>query len=239
MARGVTTRAPYGSAVKTPCDACGKAISRTNLSKHKKKSKGTKERLSSSEIRKKSWEKNRSKRVGAQRAKRAARAFERLEATHVIKKETRDVYATYFKKFCGFCVANEYPDPAMTAEKIRAAVANYYSSHERHDAAGPDRWVVVTDENGIKYGLGNPAKDLFVRQFMRGLKKRKSQGAKKALVGCEMAVSTVHMTVQKTIAPAAKTTKERTSSKERAYAHQLERWRQELRLQVQYAENLQ
>ncbi|KAJ8525660.1 hypothetical protein ON010_g15454 [Phytophthora cinnamomi] len=79
MARGVTTRAPYGSAVKTPCDACGKAISRTNLSKHKKKSKGTKERLSRSEIRKKSWEKNRSKRVGAQRAKRAARAFERLE----------------------------------------------------------------------------------------------------------------------------------------------------------------
>ncbi|KAG6616430.1 uncharacterized protein IUM83_18490 [Phytophthora cinnamomi] len=79
MARGVTTRAPYGSAVKTPCDACGKAISRTNLSKHKKKCKGTKERLSRSEIRKKSWEKNRAKRVGAQRAKRAARVFERLE----------------------------------------------------------------------------------------------------------------------------------------------------------------
>ncbi|KAG6622586.1 uncharacterized protein IUM83_05364 [Phytophthora cinnamomi] len=76
MARGVTTRAPYGSAVTTPCDACGKAISRTNLSKHKKKCKGTKERLSRSEIRKKSWEKNRAKRVGAQRA---ARTFERLE----------------------------------------------------------------------------------------------------------------------------------------------------------------
>ncbi|EGZ19170.1 hypothetical protein PHYSODRAFT_379828, partial [Phytophthora sojae] len=86
-------------------------------------------------------------------------------ATHVIKKETRDVYASYFKKFCEFCIANEYPDPVavrhhelpsllaafmesvsasaavsnQTAEKIRAAVANYYGSYERRDAAGPDK----------------------------------------------------------------------------------------------------
>ncbi|GMF44204.1 unnamed protein product [Phytophthora fragariaefolia] len=97
-------------------------------------------------------------------------------ATHVIEKETIDVYASYVKKFCDFCIANEYPDPAMvrhhklpsllvafmesvsissavsnqTAEKIRAAVANYYSSHERRNAAGPDKRMVVTDENGIK-----------------------------------------------------------------------------------------
>ncbi|KAG7377554.1 hypothetical protein PHYPSEUDO_011488 [Phytophthora pseudosyringae] len=95
-------------------------------------------------------------------------------ATHVSKKETRDVYASYFKKFCELCIANEYPDPAtvrhhelpsllvtfmdsvsvsaavsnQTAEKIRAAVANYYSSHERRDAAGPDKWMVVNDDKG-------------------------------------------------------------------------------------------
>ncbi|KAE8995993.1 hypothetical protein PF005_g17190 [Phytophthora fragariae] len=121
-------------------------------------------------------------------------------ATHVIKKEARDVYASYFKKFCAFCIKNEYRDPAsfrhhelpsllvafmesvssssavshQTAEKIRAAVANYYGSYERRDHAGPDKWIVVTEDNGTKYGLGNPARDSFVRQFMRGLKKRKN-----------------------------------------------------------------
>ncbi|OWZ21910.1 hypothetical protein PHMEG_0003461 [Phytophthora megakarya] len=120
--------------------------------------------------------------------------------THVIKKETRDVYGSYFKKFCEFCLDNEYPDPAavrhhelpsllvafmesvsaskfvsnQTAEKIRAAVANYYGSYERRDAAGPDKGMVVTDDQGNNYGLGNPAKDAYVRRFMRGLKKRKS-----------------------------------------------------------------
>ncbi|ETI30288.1 hypothetical protein F443_22591 [Phytophthora nicotianae P1569] len=122
-------------------------------------------------------------------------------ATHVIKQETRSVYASYFKKFCEFCISNEYPDPAVTrhhelpsllvafmesvsassavsnqtAEKIRAAVANFYGSYERRDAAGPDKWMVMTDDRGGKYGLGNPAKDAFVRQFMRGLKKRKNK----------------------------------------------------------------
>ncbi|KAJ8548480.1 hypothetical protein ON010_g11194 [Phytophthora cinnamomi] len=41
--------------------------------------RGANEQLSRSEIQKKSWEKNRARRVGAQRAKRAARAFERLQ----------------------------------------------------------------------------------------------------------------------------------------------------------------
>ncbi|KAI9982728.1 hypothetical protein PInf_008719 [Phytophthora infestans] len=59
-------------------------------------------------------------------------------------------------------------------KKIRAAVANYYGGYERRDAAGPDKWMVLTDDQGSKYGLGNPAKDAFVRQFMRGLKKRKN-----------------------------------------------------------------
>ncbi|KAG1696767.1 hypothetical protein DVH05_017988 [Phytophthora capsici] len=63
----------------------------------------------------------------------------------------------------------------QTAEKIRAAVANVYGSYERRDAAGPDKWMVMTDDMCNKYGLGNPAKDAFVRQFMRGLKKRKNK----------------------------------------------------------------
>ncbi|ETK79197.1 hypothetical protein L915_14922 [Phytophthora nicotianae] len=122
-------------------------------------------------------------------------------ATHVIKQETRNLYASYCKKFCEFCIANEYPDPAVTrhhelpsllvafmesvsasstvsnqtAEKIKAAVANFYGSYERRDAAGSDKWMVMTDDRGNKFGLGNPAKDAFVRQFMRGLKKRKNK----------------------------------------------------------------
>ncbi|ETP28631.1 hypothetical protein F442_22072 [Phytophthora nicotianae P10297] len=122
-------------------------------------------------------------------------------ATHVIKQETRNLYASYFKKFCEFCIANEYPDPAVTrhhelpsllvafmesvsasstvsnqtAKKIRAAVANFYGSYEGRDAAGPDKWMVMTDDRGNKFGLGNPAKDAFIRQFMRGLKKQKNK----------------------------------------------------------------
>ncbi|KAG6976892.1 hypothetical protein JG688_00000897 [Phytophthora aleatoria] len=120
--------------------------------------------------------------------------------THLIKQDTRNVYASYFKKFCEFCVSNEYPDPALkrhhelpsllvaftesvsasavvsnqTAKKIRSDVANYYGSYERRDAAGPNKWMVVTDDQGNKYGLGILANDAFVRQFMRGLKKRKT-----------------------------------------------------------------
>ncbi|EEY53415.1 uncharacterized protein PITG_07067 [Phytophthora infestans T30-4] len=120
--------------------------------------------------------------------------------TYVIKKETRDVYASYFKKFCDFCISNEYPDPATArhyelplllvtfmesvsasvsvsnkiVKKIRAAEANFYGSYERRNEAGPDKWIVIADDQGIKYELGNLSKDAFVRQFMRGLKKRKS-----------------------------------------------------------------
>ncbi|KAG7378273.1 hypothetical protein PHYPSEUDO_010307 [Phytophthora pseudosyringae] len=46
------TRAAHGSAAKIPCESCGKGISKTNFSKHKKKCKGQTERLSRSEIRK-------------------------------------------------------------------------------------------------------------------------------------------------------------------------------------------
>ncbi|ETP00496.1 hypothetical protein F441_22103 [Phytophthora nicotianae CJ01A1] len=127
-------------------------------------------------------------------------------ATHVIKQETRNVYESYFKKFCEFCIANEYPDPAVTrhhelpsllvafmesvsasstvsnqtAKKIRAAVANFYGSYEGRDAAGPDKWMVMTDDRGNKFGLGNPAKDAFVRQFMRGLKKQRTRNLRSA-----------------------------------------------------------
>ncbi|ETO82642.1 hypothetical protein F444_03241 [Phytophthora nicotianae P1976] len=98
-------------------------------------------------------------------------------ATHVIKQETRSVYASYFKKFCEFCISNEYPDPAVTRhhELPSLLVAFMESVYERRDAAGPDKWMVMTDDRGGKYGLGNPAKDAFVRQFMRGLKKRKNK----------------------------------------------------------------
>ncbi|ETP39356.1 hypothetical protein F442_13173 [Phytophthora nicotianae P10297] len=101
-------------------------------------------------------------------------------ATHVIKQETRNLYASYCKKFCEFCIANEYPDPAVTrhhelpsllvafmesvsasstvsnqtAEKIKAAVANFYGSYERRDAAGSDKWMVMTDDRGNKFGIG-------------------------------------------------------------------------------------
>ncbi|ETM99230.1 hypothetical protein PPTG_24457, partial [Phytophthora nicotianae INRA-310] len=105
--------------------------------------------------------------------------FLKTFATHVIKQETRNLYASYFKKFCEFCIANEYPDPAVTrhhelpsllvafmesvsasstvsnqtAKKIRAAVANFYGSYEGRDAAGPDKWMVMTDDRGNKFGL--------------------------------------------------------------------------------------
>ncbi|EEY55473.1 uncharacterized protein PITG_20887 [Phytophthora infestans T30-4] len=84
--------------------------------------------------------------------------------THVIKKETRDVYASYLKKFCEFCISNKSPDPAtarhhellascrvhgkritfvsvsnQTADTIWAAVANYYGNYERRDEAGSDK----------------------------------------------------------------------------------------------------
>ncbi|ETP08902.1 hypothetical protein F441_15186 [Phytophthora nicotianae CJ01A1] len=67
------TKAPYGSAPKKTCKKCDRKISCTNISKHIKVCKGIKLPKTRSEIRKKSWEKNRTKRVGFQRDQRALR----------------------------------------------------------------------------------------------------------------------------------------------------------------------
>ncbi|KAE9046585.1 hypothetical protein PR001_g4513 [Phytophthora rubi] len=72
-------RAPHGSAAKKECEKCHDMISRSNFSKHAKKCSGIKVRESRSDIRKKSWEKNRLKRVGSQRNKRATKFFQELQ----------------------------------------------------------------------------------------------------------------------------------------------------------------
>ncbi|KAL3667491.1 hypothetical protein V7S43_007712 [Phytophthora oleae] len=121
-------------------------------------------------------------------------------ANGVIKKATQTVYESSFNKFADFCLANGYPDPRkerhyelpavlvaylqsisaastvslQTAEKARSAVASYYSSHENSDGTDVNKWSVAEDEDGCKRGYGNPARDPFVRQFVRGLKKRKA-----------------------------------------------------------------
>jgi integrase len=121
-------------------------------------------------------------------------------ANGVIKKATQTVYESRFKKFAEFCLANGYPYPhterhhelpavlvaylqsisasstvsLQTAEKARSAVASYYNSHESSDGTDVNKWSVVEDESGTKYGYGNLARDTFVRQFMRGLKKKKA-----------------------------------------------------------------
>ncbi|ETN24093.1 hypothetical protein PPTG_00543 [Phytophthora nicotianae INRA-310] len=121
-------------------------------------------------------------------------------ANEVIKKATQTVYESSFKKFSDFCIANGYPDPRherhhelpvilvaylqsisasssislQTAEKARSAVASYYSSHQNTDGTDVNTWRVQEDESGKKRGYGNPARDPFVRQFMRGLKKKKA-----------------------------------------------------------------
>ncbi|KAE8878288.1 hypothetical protein PF007_g16252 [Phytophthora fragariae] len=72
-------RAPHGSAAKKECEKCHDTISRSNFSKHAKKCSGIKVRESRSDIRKKSWEKNRLKRVGSQRNKRATKFFQEIQ----------------------------------------------------------------------------------------------------------------------------------------------------------------
>ncbi|KAE9326099.1 hypothetical protein PF008_g16727 [Phytophthora fragariae] len=72
-------RAPHGSAPKKECEKCHDMISRSNFSKHAKKCSGIKVRESRSDIRKKSWEKNRLKRVGSQRNKRATKFFREIQ----------------------------------------------------------------------------------------------------------------------------------------------------------------
>ncbi|EEY54520.1 uncharacterized protein PITG_08180 [Phytophthora infestans T30-4] len=69
-------KASYGSATTKQCELCEKAISRTNFSKHKKRCKGINVRDSRSDIRKRSWNKHRDKRVGEQRNRRASNLFE-------------------------------------------------------------------------------------------------------------------------------------------------------------------
>ncbi|KUF82879.1 Imidazoleglycerol-phosphate dehydratase [Phytophthora nicotianae] len=60
------------------------------------------------------------------------------------------------------------------AEKARSAVASYFSSHENSDGTDVNKWSVSEDDTGSKREYGNPARDPFVRQFMRGLKKKKA-----------------------------------------------------------------
>ncbi|KAK1941097.1 hypothetical protein P3T76_007803 [Phytophthora citrophthora] len=121
-------------------------------------------------------------------------------ANGVIEKATQTVYESSFKKFAEFCLVNGYPDPhterhhelpavlvaylqsisasttvsLQTAEKARSAVASYYNAHENSDGTDVNKWSVVEDGSGRKSGYGNPARDPFVRHFMRGLKKRKA-----------------------------------------------------------------
>ncbi|KAG2895159.1 hypothetical protein PC115_g17935 [Phytophthora cactorum] len=161
-------KAPSGSAPKTQCK---------------------------NDIRKWSWKKNRAKRVPFQRNQRATKVFEKLqdlrrrlhdaeevpafpEPTPKGIADHRLVVLSFHPSLFEFVLAKSVSAFAVvsnqTAEKICAAVANYYGSYERRDAAGPDKWMIVTNDQGNTYGLSNPAKDAFVRQFMRGLKKRKS-----------------------------------------------------------------
>ncbi|KAF1786374.1 hypothetical protein GQ600_7865 [Phytophthora cactorum] len=58
------------------------------------------------------------------------------------------------------------------AVKARSAVASYFSPHEHSDGTDANKWCVREDESGAKYGYGNPARDTFVRQFMRGHQKK-------------------------------------------------------------------
>ncbi|KAG6944892.1 hypothetical protein JG688_00016857 [Phytophthora aleatoria] len=121
-------------------------------------------------------------------------------ANEAIGKTTQTVYEASFKKFSGFCVTNSYPDPRrerhhelpvvlvaylqsisasssislQTAEKARFAVVSYFSSNEHSDGTDVNTWCVREEESGAKHGYGNPARDPFVRQFMRGLKKKRA-----------------------------------------------------------------
>ncbi|POM76239.1 Hypothetical protein PHPALM_6545 [Phytophthora palmivora] len=59
-------------------------------------------------------------------------------------------------------------------EKARSAIASYFSSHENSDCTDVNPWSVQENDAGEKQGYGNPARDPFVRQFMRGLEKKKA-----------------------------------------------------------------
>ncbi|ETM99500.1 hypothetical protein PPTG_18751 [Phytophthora nicotianae INRA-310] len=87
------TKALYGSAPKKTCKKCDRKISCTNNSKHIK---------TRSEIRKKSWEKNRAKRVGFQRDQRAAKFVEELQDIRAGygKQKERRLYPNQSRKGC-------------------------------------------------------------------------------------------------------------------------------------------
>ncbi|KAG6956407.1 hypothetical protein JG688_00011443, partial [Phytophthora aleatoria] len=111
----------------------------------------------------------------------------------VIRKPTQTVYETSFKELSNFCVTKCYPDPRherqhelpvvlvaflqnisasrsislQIAEKARSAAVRYFSSHERSDGTDVNTWCIREDESGAKHGYGNPARDPFIRQFIR------------------------------------------------------------------------
>ncbi|ETO76578.1 hypothetical protein F444_08057 [Phytophthora nicotianae P1976] len=88
-------------------------------------------------------------------------------ANEVVKNATQTVYDASFKKFSNFCIANGYPGPRNERHHELPVVLRWYRS-------GVNTWCVREDESGEKHGYGNSARDPFVRQFMRGLKKTKA-----------------------------------------------------------------
>ncbi|KAG2805451.1 hypothetical protein PC114_g11067 [Phytophthora cactorum] len=99
-------------------------------------------------------------------------------ADEVIKKATQTVYEASFKNFLDFCVTNSYPDPrhephheipVVLVAYLQSISASSYISLQTAKKARSAR----EDESGAKHGYGNPARDPYVRQFMRGLKKQK------------------------------------------------------------------
>ncbi|ETL94920.1 hypothetical protein L917_07204 [Phytophthora nicotianae] len=121
-------------------------------------------------------------------------------ANEVIKKATQTAYEASFKKFSNFCITNGYPDPwherhyelpvflvaylqsisasssisLQTAEKARSAVASYYSSHQKQRRNRCQHVECTRGRVWRKARIRKFARDPFVRQFMRGLKKKKA-----------------------------------------------------------------
>ncbi|KAG1707129.1 hypothetical protein DVH05_026325 [Phytophthora capsici] len=91
-------------------------------------------------------------------------------ANEVIKNATQTVYEASFSE----SISASSSISLQTVEKARSAVASYFSSHQNSDRTDVNTWSVREDESGEKRGNGNPARDPFVRQFMRGLKKKKA-----------------------------------------------------------------
>ncbi|KAG6947474.1 hypothetical protein JG688_00015534 [Phytophthora aleatoria] len=86
MTAGVD-KGPYGSALKTQCKKCEKKISCTNM--HTKICKSIKLSETRSDNRKRSWKKNRAKRVAFQSNQRATKVFEKLQGTIIADGYTK------------------------------------------------------------------------------------------------------------------------------------------------------